>query len=73
MDNLARATMLWLPSYMVEDDEAVAEVTKANGLIMDFCDRDIELEQVLDEFSTLGISPDDFRETLDFHLRLRGG
>lgn len=72
MNDLAEATMLWLPSYMVEDDEAVANVTQANGLIIDFCDGDIPLEQVLDELQTIGMSADDYRETLDFHLRLMG-
>lgn len=72
MDNLQRDVMLWLPSYLVEDEEAVRDVTYANGLIMDFCDRDIGLEQVLDEFSARGISPDEFIETLDFNLRQRG-
>lgn len=72
MSDLQESVMLWLPSHMVESEEATNNVTKANGLIMDFCDLDIPLEQVLDEFSAMGISPDEFRETLDFNLRLRG-
>ena len=72
MNDLSTDVMLWLPAYLVKDQEAVDNVTKANGLIMDFCDCDASLEQVLDEFSTMGVSPDRFRETLDFNLRLRG-
>lgn len=72
MSELATDVMLWLPTYLVDDSEAVANVTRANGLILDFCDRDVSLEQVLDEMSTIGVSPDQFRETLDFNLRLRG-
>lgn len=72
MNDLSTDVMLWLPSHLVEEVEAVHNVTRANGLIIDFCDRDIGLEQVLDEFSTMGISPDEFRSTLDFNLRRRG-
>ena len=72
MNNLSDSLLLWLPSYMVEDDEARKVVTTANGLIVDFCDLDIGLEQVLDEFNTIGVSPDQFRENLDFNLRIRG-
>ena len=72
MNNLSTDVMLWLPSHLVEDGEAVHNVTRANGLIIDFCDRDIGLEQVLDEFSTIGIDVDDFRTALDFNLRQRG-
>lgn len=72
MKDLAEATMLWLPSYMVEDDEAVADITQANGLIVDFCDRDISFEQLLDELSTLKVDVDDYRANLDYCLRQRG-
>lgn len=72
MRDLATDVMLWLPAHMVENSQATANVTKANGLILDFCDRDVSLEQVLDELLTMGISPDEFRETLDFNLRLKG-
>lgn len=61
--------MLWLPSHMVEDSEAVADVTKANGLILDFCDREICLEQVIDEFSDLGVCVDTYLDDLDLTLR----
>ena len=63
--------MLWLPSYLTEDEEAMTNVTKANGLLMDFCDCDVSFEQVLDEFSTMDVNVDDFRENLDFYLRQR--
>lgn len=72
MKDLQEDVILWLPTHLTEDADAIASVTKANGLIMDFCDRDIALEQVLDEFSTIGISADEFMATLDFNLRLRG-
>lgn len=72
MDNLAEATMLWLPSYMIDDDDAVADVTKANGLIIDFCDLDISLEQLLDELAVLSVDVDSYRASLDFNLRQRG-
>ena len=72
MDNLAESVMLWLPSYLIDDEEAISNVTKANGLIMDFGDFDIELEQVLDEFSTMDVDVDNFRENLDFVLRQKG-
>ena len=72
MSDLSQDVMLWLPTYLVEDKEAVKTVTKANGLIMDFCDLDIGLEQVLDEFSTMKLNPDYLMEDLDFHLRRRG-
>ena len=72
MNDLSESVMLWLPTYLVEDSEAVHNVTKANGLIIDFCDRDIGLEQVLDEMSTMGINSDSFIENLDFNLRRRG-
>ena len=72
MADLQESVMLWLPSHLVEDDEKVANVTKANGLIMDFCDGDIRLEQALDEMSSMGINPDIFADSLDFNLRLRG-
>jgi hypothetical protein len=72
MSNLSESMMLWLPSYMVEDSEAIADVTKANGLILDFCDREIHLEQVLDEFSDLGVCMDTYLEDLDTNIRRLG-
>lgn len=72
MSNLQESVMLWLPAHLTEDKSAVRNVTQANGLIMDFCDRDICLEQILDEFSTMGIHTDEFIENLDFNLRQRG-
>lgn len=72
MDNLTTDVMLWLPAYLTEDDESVELVTKANGLILDFCDRDVSLEQVLDELSTMRLSPDAFTHNLDLNLRKRG-
>lgn len=72
MSDLYDSVMLWLPAHLVEDREVVDNVTKANGLIMDFCDQDIRLEQVLDEMSTMGINSNNFIETLDFNLRQRG-
>ena len=71
MNDLPKSIMLWLPSYLAENEEAVTNVTKANGLIIDFCDRDVSFEQVLDEFSTMNVDVDDFRENLDFYLRQR--
>lgn len=71
--DLSESLMLWLPAYLTEDEEAVSNVTKTNGLIMDFCDLDISLEQLLDEMSTMGVGVDNFRENLDFNLRQRGG
>lgn len=72
MSDLPESVMLWLPTYLVEDESAVHNVTKANGLIIDFCDRDASLEQVLDEMSTMGINSNSFIECLDFNLRQRG-
>jgi hypothetical protein len=72
MTNLSESMMLWLPSYMVEDDEAVEDVTKANGLLLDFCDREIGLEQVCDEFSTIGVDMDAYLNDLDTSLRRLG-
>lgn len=72
MTDLPESVMLWLPSHLVQDEEAVNNVTKANGLIFDFCDRDITLEEVLDEISSMDINPDIFANSLDFQLRLRG-
>ena len=72
MSDLSADVMLWLPAHLTENRDLVGDVTKANGLIMDFCDRDIELEQLLEEFLTLGFSPDDFRNVLDANLRQRG-
>ena len=72
MNDLAKSMMLWLPSYLVEDESAVNNVTRANGLIFDFCNREISLEQVLDEFSSMDVSADEFRETLLFNLEQRG-
>lgn len=72
MNDLATNVILWLPAYMTEDDESVELVTKANGLILDFCDRDASLEQVLDELSTMRLSPDAFANNLDLVLRKRG-
>jgi hypothetical protein len=57
---------------MVEDDEAVADVTKANGLILDFCDGEISLEQIVDEFSDLGVHTDTYLDDLDLTLRRLG-
>ncbi len=72
MTNLSQSMMLWLPSYMVEDDEAVADVTKANGLILDFGDGEISLEQIVDEFSDLGVHTDSYLDDLDLTLRRLG-
>ena len=72
MNNLSESIMLWLPAYLTEDTEAIHNVTKANGLIVDFCDRDCNLEQVLDEISTMGINTNTFTENLDFNLRQKG-
>ncbi len=72
MNNLSESIILWLPAHLTEDESAVRDVTQANSLIMDFCDRDISLEQVLDEFSTMGVHTDSFIESLDFSLRQKG-
>jgi hypothetical protein len=72
MTNLSESMMLWLPSYMVEDDEAVKDVTQANGLILDFCDGEISFEQIVDEFSTIGVCTDTYLVDLDSTLRRLG-
>lgn len=72
MKDLAEATMLWLPSYMAEDDEAVASVTQANGLIIDWCDGEIGFEQFLDELWTVDVDVDDYVASLDYYLKQRG-
>lgn len=72
MSNTLQPMMLWLPSHMVEDEQAVTDITNANGLIMDFCDQEIGLEQVLDEFSTIGVDMDDYLNNFDTALRRMG-
>lgn len=72
MANLSESMMLWLPSYMVEDDEAVEDVTKANGLILDFCSQEICLEQVIDELSDLDVHTDTYLDDLDLTLTRLG-
>ncbi|MGL5940814.1 MAG: hypothetical protein ACRC2S_10550 [Waterburya sp.] len=72
IDDLSESMFLWLPSHMVEDSEAVTDVTKANGLILDFCDQEICLEQVLDEFSTIGVCMDTYLDNLDSTMRRLG-
>jgi hypothetical protein len=57
---------------MVEDPEAVEDVTKANGLILDFCDHEIGFEQVLDEFSTIGVDMNSYLDDLDSAMRRLG-
>jgi hypothetical protein len=71
-DNLSESMLLWLPSYLVEDSEAVQEMTSANGLILDFCQQEISLEQVCDEFSTIGVDMDDYLNRLDSTLHRLG-
>jgi hypothetical protein len=71
-NNLSECMFLWLPSHMVEDPEAVEDVTKANGLILDFCDSEVSFEQVLDEFSTIGVDMDDYLSDLDLTMRRLG-
>lgn len=65
--------MLWLPSHMVEDDpEAVETVTSANGIILDFCDGNISLEQVLDELNDHHVDMDDYLDNFEQSLHRFG-
>ena len=65
MKRIKESMMLWLPAYMVEDREVVTDVTKANGLVMDFFDGDICLTQVIDEFNDIGVDLDSYLDVLD--------
>lgn len=66
--------MLWLPSHMVEDDtEAIETVSTANGLIFDFMDGDICLEQALDEMNDCHVDVDHFLDDLELSIRQHGG
>ncbi len=73
MSILQEPMMLWLPSWMVEEvPEAVKNITKANGLVMDYLDRDIPIEQMLDEFNDIGVDLDDYADNLEATLRRLG-
>lgn len=72
IDKLQKPMMLWLPSYMVDDEEAVEDITKANGLVVDYLDGDICIEQMLDEFNDIGVDLDDYEKKLETTLRRLG-
>lgn len=71
-DALSESMFLWLPSHLTEDTEAIQNITNANGLILDFCEQEISLEQVCDEFSAINVDMDDYLSNLDSSLRRLG-
>lgn len=66
--------LLWLPSYLVEenDTETIANVTKANGAILDFLDGELTLAQMLEIVDDLDTDVDDYLKSLDSNLRQFG-
>lgn len=68
MDDFQESIMLWLPSYMVEDEEAVTNVTIANGLVMDLIDGDATLEEVYDNLSDIGVDLNGYTKNLEIAL-----
>lgn len=73
MSNFNEAVMLWLPAYLVEDDqEAVETVTTANGSILNFCDGEISFEQTLEELHDQHVDVDSYLEDFEQSLRRFG-
>ena len=73
-NKLIESSLLWLPIHLIEDDttEAITENTKSNGIILDFLDGEIGLEETIDHLNDCHIDIDNYLRTLDSNLRSLG-
>jgi len=73
---LQDSMLLWLPSSEYECDSEFSHhasvVERANGAVIDFCDREISMSDLLDTIEFWGADVDDYRVSLDANLRALG-
>ena len=72
--NLQGSMLLWIPEVESEEEweTRASEATQANGAVMDFCDRVITLDEMLQSIEHYGANIDNYLVDLAATVRAFG-